>query len=93
MVRTMSDLGKKQGTQALAKGGFTDLKPIQCRNCLDKLGQLKALSHFSQGTFAHVQRRHTSPRGPEILRFAWPAAFRNRHGSAPAENSASAASI
>jgi hypothetical protein len=42
-IKNISDPGKKQQAQTLAKGAFTDVKSGEYQNCLDKLKQIKAL--------------------------------------------------
>jgi hypothetical protein len=44
-IKALSDPAKKQEAQALAKGAFTDMKSGEYQNCLDKLKQIKALTH------------------------------------------------
>jgi hypothetical protein len=61
MIKALSDPGKKKHAQALAKAAFTDLEFGECRNCLDKLGQIKALSHLSRGRLSLACSVGTSP--------------------------------
>jgi len=44
-IKAMSDPAKKQQAQTLARGAFTDMKSGEYQNCLDKLKQIKALTH------------------------------------------------
>lgn len=42
-IKTMSDPTKKQETEALAKGAYSDLKSGEYQNCLGKMKRIKAL--------------------------------------------------
>jgi hypothetical protein len=44
-IEAMSDPAKKHQAQTLARGAFTDLKSGEYQNCLDRLKQIKALTH------------------------------------------------
>ena len=44
-IKAMSDQAKKQQAQSLARGAFTDMKSGEYQNCLDKLKQIKTLTH------------------------------------------------